>query len=191
MSEVMNWLSMLTCNCLFESFRNCSQDNHTVKCGCISSRLVEAPQETKVIFGGQRAQITEDTHEGPSQWPPSGTRPSWAHRRGEQTQRSRPNCSLICTAWNDRPVCMNRSERPPIRRGPRREVQEGPRELREHSWSLRGGLLIACSTANWFSARSEREWQRVKGGISCFCIYNSVASCVCEGECVWKETCLI
>lgn len=54
----------------------------------------------------------------------------------------------------------------------------GPLELRLHSGCLQGGLLIACSSTNWFSARSEPEWQGVKGGISCFCIYNSVASCV-------------
>lgn len=61
----------------------------------------------------------------------------------------------------------------------------GPLELRLHSGCLQGGLLIACSSTNWFSARSEPEWQGVKGGISCFCIYNSVASCVYV--CVPKE----
>lgn len=65
----------------------------------------------------------------------------------------------------------------------------GPLELRLHSGCLQGGLLIACSSTNWFSARSEPEWQGVKGGISCFCIYNSVASCVyvCVPKSVYLE----
>lgn len=37
-----------------------------------------------------------------------------------------------------------------------------PLELRPRSGGLRGGPLIASSTANWFSARSEPECQRVK-----------------------------
>lgn len=65
----------------------------------------------------------------------------------------------------------------------------GPLELRLHSSCLQGGLLIACSSTNWFSARSEPEWQGVEGGISCFCIYNSVASCVyvCVPKSVYLE----
>ncbi len=157
------------------------QANHAVNC-FHSSIYLEPPEGRNTNDTGPSV--------GPSRWSQGGTRPSWPHRRSpfmdktgcftaEETQRSHPDCSLIHTAWNDRPVCVKQAGALATHQVQTEERSlRGPHELRVQSERLWGGLLIACSNTNWFSARSESEWQRVKGGISCFCIYNSVASCV-------------
>lgn len=122
------------------------------------------------------------------QWSWNGTRPSCPDRSShlwtqpDTSQRwwdTARACTALWFARREKRVLFVRAgtgatlQVGTMDRGPR-----GPLELRLHSWCLQGGLLIACSSTNWFSARSEPEWQGVKGGISCFCIYNSVASCV-------------
>lgn len=142
-----------------------------------------APQKTWVtwmitMFGSKTRNLHKD--HPVERRPPDHTQenPSWI--RQDAAERRKYNNLTRAALWFARhemavawAVAAATRQVRPVQRGP-----TGPYELRLHLLSLQGGLLIACSTPNWFSARSQPEWQRVKEGISCFCIYNSVASCV-------------
>ena len=135
-------------------------------------------RKTRHLKGGE--QITKN----PARDLHSGQRVTWPHRKHPLWtgcyNTAIPDLCLLPDPRSVKRLPCLRERQPrghPSGRGSVQSGPRGPRELKAHSWRLRGGPLIACSSANWFSARSEPEWQRGEGGISCFCIYNSVASC--------------